>query len=197
MGSTSTCVQGSFSTICPLFCFSRCGKRRVERGNWIDVFPFCFLLIVKVYAPLTEKDSTFHRTLFLFMCTSMTCLLKDQHEQWKRNQDKQSRRYFFTIEFRCVTINYHAYVSFHLTRITECVFKVSRSSVANCPVITLFTPVNPQETMGKINLLVLEVIPWKDLLFSLVNDSSWQLIWLSICDYLSKSLAFPVLSTPY
>ena len=34
---------------------------------------------------------------------------------------------------------------------------VSRSFVANCPVITLFTPVNPQETMGKINLLVLEL----------------------------------------
>ncbi|KAK4728277.1 hypothetical protein R3W88_021265 [Solanum pinnatisectum] len=51
--------------------------------------PLQFML--QVYAPLTEKDSTFHRTLFLFMCTSMTCLLKDQHEQWKRNQDKQSR----------------------------------------------------------------------------------------------------------
>ncbi|CAN4128114.1 unnamed protein product [Withania somnifera] len=52
--------------------------------------PLQFML--QIYAPLTEKDSTFHRTLFLFMCTSMNCLLKDQHEQWKRNQDKQSRR---------------------------------------------------------------------------------------------------------
>lgn len=51
--------------------------------------PLQFML--QVYAPLMEKDSTFHRTLFLFMCTSMACLLKDQHEQWKRNQDKQSR----------------------------------------------------------------------------------------------------------
>ncbi|KAK4364680.1 hypothetical protein RND71_016038 [Anisodus tanguticus] len=45
----------------------------------------------KVYTPLIEKDSTFHRTLFLFMCTSLACLLKDQHEPWKRNQDKASR----------------------------------------------------------------------------------------------------------
>ncbi|XP_009766240.1 uncharacterized protein [Nicotiana sylvestris] len=51
--------------------------------------PLQFML--QVYAPLTEKDSTFHRTLFLFMCTSMACLLKDQHEQWKRNQVKPSR----------------------------------------------------------------------------------------------------------
>ncbi|PPD96424.1 hypothetical protein GOBAR_DD06544 [Gossypium barbadense] len=44
-----------------------------------------------VYAPLVEKDSTFHRTLFVFMCLSMKCLLRDQHEQWKRHPDKQSR----------------------------------------------------------------------------------------------------------
>lgn len=132
-------------------------------------FFLLILLIVKVYAPLTEKDSTFHRTLFIFMCTSMSCLLKDQHEQWKRNQDKSSRRYFFTIEF-FVTTNYPAFVSFLLTPIAECVFLVSRSSAANCLVITLFTPVSPLKTMGKINLLALEVIPWKDPTFSLVNQ---------------------------
>lgn len=45
--------------------------------------PLQFLL--QVYAPLSEeKDSAFHRTLFVFMCPSMTCLLQDQHEQWKR-----------------------------------------------------------------------------------------------------------------
>nr|KJB43023.1 hypothetical protein B456_007G180000 [Gossypium raimondii] len=51
--------------------------------------PLQFLL--QVYAPLVEKDSTFHRTLFVFMCLSMKCLLRDQHEQWKRHPDKQSR----------------------------------------------------------------------------------------------------------
>ncbi|XP_019190514.1 PREDICTED: programmed cell death protein 2 isoform X1 [Ipomoea nil] len=45
--------------------------------------PLQFML--QVYAPLTEKDSTFHRTVFVFMCPSMSCLLKDQHEQWKRH----------------------------------------------------------------------------------------------------------------
>lgn len=50
--------------------------------------PLQFLL--QVYAP-TEKDSTFHRTLYVFMCPSMTCLLRDQHEQWKRGREKPSR----------------------------------------------------------------------------------------------------------
>ncbi|XWS57263.1 hypothetical protein CRYUN_Cryun09bG0159300 [Craigia yunnanensis] len=47
--------------------------------------------VLQVYAPLVEKDSTFHRTLFVFMCLSMNCLLRDQHEQWKHHPDKQSR----------------------------------------------------------------------------------------------------------
>ncbi|XP_038879358.1 programmed cell death protein 2 isoform X2 [Benincasa hispida] len=51
--------------------------------------PLQFLL--QIYAPIVEKDSTFHRTLFAFMCPSMTCLLRDQHEQWKRKSDKSSR----------------------------------------------------------------------------------------------------------
>ncbi|XP_059629426.1 uncharacterized protein LOC132271940 isoform X1 [Cornus florida] len=50
--------------------------------------PLQFLL--QVYAPL-EKESTFHRTLFVFMCTSMACLLQDQHEQWKRQPEKAAR----------------------------------------------------------------------------------------------------------
>ncbi|KAK3016253.1 hypothetical protein RJ639_006084, partial [Escallonia herrerae] len=54
--------------------------------------PLQFLL--QVYAPLSEKDSTFHRTLFVFMCPSMKCLLKDQHEQWKRHSQNASRRFF-------------------------------------------------------------------------------------------------------
>ncbi|KAL9233107.1 hypothetical protein vseg_008143 [Gypsophila vaccaria] len=51
--------------------------------------PLQFLL--QVYAPVSEKDSTFHRTLFVFMCLSMSCLLRDQHEQWKRGPEKPSR----------------------------------------------------------------------------------------------------------
>ncbi|KAI9095367.1 hypothetical protein K1719_026401 [Acacia pycnantha] len=50
--------------------------------------PLQFLL--QVYAP-TEKESTFHRMLFVFMCPSMKCLLRDQHEQWKRHPNKPSR----------------------------------------------------------------------------------------------------------
>lgn len=51
--------------------------------------PLQFLL--QVYAPITEKESTFHRTLFVFMCPSMSCLHRDQHEQWKRSPEKPSR----------------------------------------------------------------------------------------------------------
>ncbi|XP_047976260.1 programmed cell death protein 2-like isoform X1 [Salvia hispanica] len=50
--------------------------------------PLQFLL--QVYAPLPE-ESTFHRTLFVFMCSSMPCLLRDQHEQWRRSPEVQSR----------------------------------------------------------------------------------------------------------
>ncbi|GLU16805.1 hypothetical protein SLE2022_332190 [Rubroshorea leprosula] len=51
--------------------------------------PLQFLL--QVYAPLVEKESAFHRTVFVFMCLSMNCLLRDQHEQWKRQPEKPSR----------------------------------------------------------------------------------------------------------
>ncbi|KAF9607484.1 hypothetical protein IFM89_036081 [Coptis chinensis] len=47
--------------------------------------------LIQVYASLDNKESTFHRTLFVFMCPSMACLLKDQHEQWKRKPEKQLR----------------------------------------------------------------------------------------------------------
>nr|XP_043621654.1 programmed cell death protein 2 [Erigeron canadensis] len=51
--------------------------------------PLRFLL--QAYAPLTDKDSAFHRTLFVFMCPSMSCLRQDQHEQWKHHPEKRSR----------------------------------------------------------------------------------------------------------
>ncbi|CAN1143243.1 Programmed cell death protein 2 [Linum perenne] len=47
--------------------------------------------VLQVYAPITEKESTYHRTLFVFMCSKMSCLLRDQHEQWKRKPEQQSR----------------------------------------------------------------------------------------------------------
>ncbi|KAJ4968703.1 hypothetical protein NE237_015404 [Protea cynaroides] len=47
--------------------------------------------VIQVYAPIAEKESTFHRTLFVFMCPSMACLLQDQHEQWKRAPNKPPR----------------------------------------------------------------------------------------------------------
>ncbi|KAI4301453.1 hypothetical protein L6164_034731 [Bauhinia variegata] len=50
--------------------------------------PFQFLL--QVYTPI-EKENTFHRMLYVFMCLSMKCLLRDQHEQWKRHPEKPSR----------------------------------------------------------------------------------------------------------
>ncbi|KAI3967556.1 hypothetical protein MKW92_009256 [Papaver armeniacum] len=51
--------------------------------------PLQFLL--QVYASISGKESTFHRTLFVFMCSSMTCLHQDQHQQWKRRPEKQCR----------------------------------------------------------------------------------------------------------
>lgn len=51
--------------------------------------PLQFLL--QVYAPISGNVKAFHRTLFVFMCPSMNCLLQDQHEQWKRGPEKVSR----------------------------------------------------------------------------------------------------------
>ncbi|XP_020586002.1 programmed cell death protein 2 [Phalaenopsis equestris] len=51
--------------------------------------PLQFLL--QIYAPISDKESTFHRMLYVFMCPSMSCLLKDQHEQWKRNEENPCR----------------------------------------------------------------------------------------------------------
>ncbi|XP_050237644.1 uncharacterized protein LOC126687220 [Mercurialis annua] len=51
--------------------------------------PLQFLL--QVYAPISDKESTFHRTLFVFMCPKMSCLRNDQHEQWKKGGEKPLR----------------------------------------------------------------------------------------------------------
>ncbi|BAF05309.2 Os01g0578200 [Oryza sativa Japonica Group] len=39
--------------------------------------------VLQVYAPIQCKETAYHRTLFVFMCPSMACLLLDQHEQGK------------------------------------------------------------------------------------------------------------------
>ncbi|XP_074567429.1 uncharacterized protein LOC141824092 [Curcuma longa] len=51
--------------------------------------PLQFLL--QIYAPIPEKESTFHRMLYVFICPSMSCLLQDQHEQWKRREEAPRR----------------------------------------------------------------------------------------------------------
>ncbi|KAK6936548.1 Programmed cell death protein 2, C-terminal [Dillenia turbinata] len=51
-----------------------------------------FANVTFVYASISNKDFTFHRTIFVFMCPSMFCLLKDQHGQWQRQPDKALRR---------------------------------------------------------------------------------------------------------
>ncbi|KAF8696721.1 hypothetical protein HU200_036348 [Digitaria exilis] len=39
--------------------------------------------VLQVYAPIQSKETAYHRTLFVFMCPSMACLLLNQHEQGK------------------------------------------------------------------------------------------------------------------
>ncbi|KAL3517405.1 hypothetical protein ACH5RR_019994 [Cinchona calisaya] len=68
--------------------------------------PLQFLL--QVYAPLLHKESTFHRTLFVFICPSMSCLLKDQHDQWKKQPEKASRS---VKVFRCQLPRFNSFYS--------------------------------------------------------------------------------------
>uniref|UniRef100_A0A7N1A1N2 Programmed cell death protein 2 n=1 Tax=Kalanchoe fedtschenkoi TaxID=63787 RepID=A0A7N1A1N2_KALFE len=51
--------------------------------------PLRFLL--QVYAPLSHKESAFHRTLYIFICTSMTCLIQHQRNQQNQCSKKGSR----------------------------------------------------------------------------------------------------------
>ncbi|KAM1484265.1 hypothetical protein TB2_035470 [Malus domestica] len=60
------------------------------RSCFCDICGEPLQFVLQVYAP-EEKESAFHRTLFVFMCTSMVCLRRDQHEQWKCQRDKPSR----------------------------------------------------------------------------------------------------------
>ncbi|XP_073150159.1 uncharacterized protein [Henckelia pumila] len=62
----------------------------LEKSNLCDFCGDPLQFLLQVYAPLSE-EWTFHRSLFVFMCPSMACLLRDQHEQWKRHPEKLSR----------------------------------------------------------------------------------------------------------
>ncbi|XP_047312935.1 programmed cell death protein 2 [Impatiens glandulifera] len=61
------------------------------RSSLCDICSEPLQFLLQVYAPFSDKDYAFHRTLFVFMCPSMTCLNQDQHEQWKRLPEKASR----------------------------------------------------------------------------------------------------------
>ncbi|XP_057440552.1 uncharacterized protein LOC130732545 [Lotus japonicus] len=63
------------------------------RSSVCDICGDPLLFLLQVYAPIVEEkcENTFHRMLFVFMCPSMTCLLRDQHEQCKRHPERPSR----------------------------------------------------------------------------------------------------------
>ncbi|KAG2552587.1 hypothetical protein PVAP13_9KG470900 [Panicum virgatum] len=47
--------------------------------------------VLQIYAPIEDNAAAFHRTLFVFMCPSMACLLRDQHEQWNHRHGNPCR----------------------------------------------------------------------------------------------------------
>nr|CAB3501084.1 unnamed protein product [Digitaria exilis] len=47
--------------------------------------------VLQIYAPIEDNAAAFHRTLFMFMCPSMACLLRDQHEQWRHKHGNPCR----------------------------------------------------------------------------------------------------------
>ncbi|XP_078159261.1 uncharacterized protein LOC144554787 isoform X2 [Carex rostrata] len=64
--------------------------------------------VLQIYAPIDDKESTFHRTLYVFMCPSMKCLHSDQHEQWRYKQGTPSRS---VKVFRCQLPRLNPYYS--------------------------------------------------------------------------------------
>lgn len=89
------------------------------------------------------KDSTFHRTIIIFMCTSMTCLLKDQHEQWKRNSETSSRRYLF-LSILIISRN------FYVIHVCDLTFPSLSVKVFRCqlPRFNSFYPSEPPKADG-------------------------------------------------
>ncbi|KAG6471207.1 hypothetical protein ZIOFF_072308 [Zingiber officinale] len=85
--------------------FSRCDFCEEPLQFLLQANIFLFLLI---YAPIPEKESTFHRMLYVFICPSMSCLLQDQHEQWKRREEDPRRSIKV---FRCQLPRLNAFYS--------------------------------------------------------------------------------------
>ncbi|XP_057725302.1 uncharacterized protein LOC130940990 [Arachis stenosperma] len=77
------------------------------RSSICDICGEPLQFLVQVYAP-TKKESAFHRMLFVFMCRSMKCLLRDQHEQWQRDPEKPSRS---VKVFRCQLPRFNPFYS--------------------------------------------------------------------------------------
>uniref|UniRef100_A0ACD5X098 Uncharacterized protein n=1 Tax=Avena sativa TaxID=4498 RepID=A0ACD5X098_AVESA len=63
--------------------------------------------VLQIYAPIGDA-AAFHRTLFVFMCPSMACLHRDQHEQWTRKQGNPCRSVKI---FRCQLPRSNAFYS--------------------------------------------------------------------------------------
>ncbi|XP_042444835.1 programmed cell death protein 2-like [Zingiber officinale] len=68
--------------------------------------PLQFLL--QIYAPISDKESTFHRMLYVFLCPSMICLLQNQYEQWKHREEDPRRS---VKVFRCQLPRFNAFYS--------------------------------------------------------------------------------------
>ncbi|XP_052149888.1 uncharacterized protein LOC127768354 isoform X2 [Oryza glaberrima] len=64
--------------------------------------------VLQVYAPIQCKETAYHRTLFVFMCPSMACLLLDQHEQGKDRAGNPRRS---VRVFRCQLPQINSYYS--------------------------------------------------------------------------------------
>ncbi|BBN05131.1 pre-rRNA-processing protein TSR4 [Marchantia polymorpha subsp. ruderalis] len=50
--------------------------------------------VLQVYAPSEDDASAFHRTLFVFVCTSLACLQQDQNQQRRKDKPKRSVKVF-------------------------------------------------------------------------------------------------------
>ncbi|RCV45212.1 hypothetical protein SETIT_9G435400v2 [Setaria italica] len=64
--------------------------------------------VLQIYAPIEDNAAAFHRTLFVFMCPSMACLLRDQHEQWSHKHGNPCRS---VKVFRCQLPRTNAFYS--------------------------------------------------------------------------------------
>ncbi|PWZ56733.1 Programmed cell death protein 2 [Zea mays] len=64
--------------------------------------------VLQIYAAVEDNVAAFHRTLFMFMCPSMACLLRDQHEQWKHKHGNPCRS---VKVFRCQLPRTNAFYS--------------------------------------------------------------------------------------